>query len=84
MSDPKRPRFDHSPDSSNAADKAGPSDPTAAQSPRRPSSSRTEGRRRFSCTYAGCGRDYSRAEHLYRHQLNRTALSIQTLSENGC
>lgn len=30
-----------------------------------------ESKRRFECTFPGCGRHYSRAEHLYRHQLNR-------------
>ena len=35
--------------------------------PRRP---RPTGRR-FECTYSGCGRVYSRAEHLERHKLNR-------------
>jgi hypothetical protein len=28
-------------------------------------------KRRYYCTFPGCNRDYSRAEHLYRHQLNR-------------
>lgn len=28
--------------------------------------------RKFDCTFEGCGKSYSRAEHLYRHQLNRT------------
>ena len=28
--------------------------------------------RKFECTFDGCGKSYSRAEHLYRHQLNRT------------
>lgn len=27
--------------------------------------------RKFECTHEGCGKSYSRAEHLYRHQLNR-------------
>lgn len=25
----------------------------------------------FPCPHQGCGKSYSRAEHLYRHQLNR-------------
>ncbi len=25
----------------------------------------------FACPHQGCGKSYSRAEHLYRHQLNR-------------
>lgn len=27
--------------------------------------------KKFECKYEGCGKSYSRAEHLYRHQLNR-------------
>ena len=27
--------------------------------------------KKFECTVANCGKSYSRAEHLYRHQLNR-------------
>ena len=72
MSDPKRPRLDPSLSTSNADDQTGVDTQTSANSRRHSSSTRTDGRRRFECTYAGCGRNYSRAEHLYRHQLNRT------------
>jgi hypothetical protein len=27
--------------------------------------------KKFECPHPGCGKSYSRAEHLYRHQLNR-------------
>ena len=27
--------------------------------------------KKFECPHVGCGKSYSRAEHLYRHQLNR-------------
>ncbi len=27
--------------------------------------------KKFECKHEGCGKSYSRAEHLYRHQLNR-------------
>lgn len=27
--------------------------------------------KKFECNHDGCGKSYSRAEHLYRHQLNR-------------
>lgn len=27
--------------------------------------------KKFECPQEGCGKSYSRAEHLYRHQLNR-------------
>lgn len=30
--------------------------------------------RKFECTFEGCGKSYSRAEHLYRHQLNRMSI----------
>jgi hypothetical protein len=33
--------------------------------------------RRFSCDYPNCGKLYSRAEHLQRHQLNRESLFQQ-------
>jgi hypothetical protein len=30
--------------------------------------------KKFECPHEGCGKSYSRAEHLYRHQLNRKLL----------
>src|SRR5690349_981696 len=30
--------------------------------------------KKFECKHEGCGKSYSRAEHLYRHQLNRKFL----------
>lgn len=44
-------------------------------SKRRRRSRRAPADRKFECTHEGCGKSYSRAEHLYRHQLNRTAPS---------
>ncbi|THC94538.1 hypothetical protein EYZ11_005979 [Aspergillus tanneri] len=32
--------------------------------------------RKFDCTFEGCGKSYSRAEHLYRHQLNHAPKQI--------
>ncbi|PHH87601.1 hypothetical protein CDD83_8654 [Cordyceps sp. RAO-2017] len=32
--------------------------------------------KRFECTADGCGKSYSRAEHLYRHQLNHNSRQI--------
>ena len=29
--------------------------------------------KKFECPHPDCGKSYSRAEHLYRHQLNRKA-----------
>lgn len=30
--------------------------------------------KKFECPHEGCGKSYSRAEHLYRHQLNRECI----------
>lgn len=38
--------------------------------------------KKFDCKHPGCGRQYSRAEHLYRHQLNRKKLSPSTSSQD--
>ena len=36
----------------------------------------------FPCPHQGCGKSYSRAEHLYRHQLNRKlSLNVLTSAE---
>jgi len=32
--------------------------------------------KKFECKHEGCGKAYSRAEHLYRHQLNRRSNPI--------
>ena len=32
--------------------------------------------KKFECPHEGCGKSYSRAEHLYRHQLNRESLPL--------
>lgn len=32
--------------------------------------------KKFECKHEGCGKSYSRAEHLYRHQLNHTPKNI--------
>lgn len=29
--------------------------------------------KKYQCPHPDCGKAYSRAEHLYRHQLNRTS-----------
>lgn len=33
--------------------------------------------KKFECPHEGCGKSYSRAEHLYRHQLNRESCPPQ-------
>ena len=42
--------------------------------PRKRKRSRKGSEKNFACPYPGCGKSYSRAEHLYRHQLNREPL----------
>ena len=32
--------------------------------------------KKYECPHDGCGKSYSRAEHLYRHQLNRTCRAL--------
>lgn len=39
--------------------------------------------RKFECTHEGCGKIYSRAEHLYRHQLNRMSDVFQPQARFG-
>ncbi|RMD39516.1 hypothetical protein DV735_g5605, partial [Chaetothyriales sp. CBS 134920] len=41
-------------------------------------------KKRYFCTVAGCNRDYSRAEHLYRHQLNHNPKEIFRCKYAGC
>jgi hypothetical protein len=36
--------------------------------------------KKFECKHEGCGKSYSRAEHLYRHQLNRKSLPVTFLT----
>ncbi|KAI9368705.1 fungal-specific transcription factor domain-containing protein [Aspergillus egyptiacus] len=40
--------------------------------------------RKFNCTYEGCGKSYSRAEHLYRHQLNHAPKQIYRCDFPDC
>ena len=42
--------------------------------PRKRKRSRKGLEKNFPCPHQGCGKSYSRAEHLYRHQLNRKSL----------
>ena len=45
--------------------------PANGASKKRKRRSKVQQDRKFDCTFEGCGKSYSRAEHLYRHQLNR-------------
>ncbi|KAL4876662.1 fungal-specific transcription factor domain-containing protein [Aspergillus karnatakaensis] len=40
--------------------------------------------RKFDCSYEGCGKSYSRAEHLYRHQLNHAPKQIYRCDFPDC
>ncbi|CAK7206862.1 hypothetical protein SEUCBS139899_009668 [Sporothrix eucalyptigena] len=40
--------------------------------------------KKFECPHAGCGKSYSRAEHLHRHQLNHTPKQIYMCDYPGC
>ncbi|KIX01118.1 uncharacterized protein Z518_10184 [Rhinocladiella mackenziei CBS 650.93] len=82
MSETNRPRLDPSPGASAMTDQSDPNPGPSSDVKRR--SSRTDPRRRFECTYAGCGRHYSRAEHLYRHQLNHNPKEIYKCDYPGC
>lgn len=44
--------------------------------PRKRKRSRKGLDKNFPCPHQGCGKSYSRAEHLYRHQLNRKLIAI--------
>jgi hypothetical protein len=37
--------------------------------------------KKFECPHEGCGKSYSRAEHLYRHQLNRECIQVRSSSK---
>ena len=49
-------------------------DPSANDKPRKRKRSRKGLDKNFPCLQHGCGKSYSRAEHLYRHQLNRESM----------
>ncbi len=46
------------------------------EKPRKRKRSRKGLDKNFPCPSLGCGKSYSRAEHLYRHQLNRESSSL--------
>ncbi|KAF1960669.1 hypothetical protein CC80DRAFT_262393 [Byssothecium circinans] len=48
----------------------------ATGSSRKRRRSRKSGDKKFLCPHEGCGKSYSRAEHLYRHQLNHNPKQI--------
>ncbi|KAL8927419.1 MAG: hypothetical protein Q9172_001350 [Xanthocarpia lactea] len=52
--------------------------------PRKRKRSRKGLDKNFPCKHDGCGKSYSRAEHLYRHQLNHTPKKIYSCDFPGC
>ncbi|KAL9634232.1 MAG: hypothetical protein Q9204_003083 [Flavoplaca sp. TL-2023a] len=52
--------------------------------PRKRKRSRKGLDKNFPCKHDGCGKKYSRAEHLYRHQLNHTPKKIYECDFPGC
>ncbi|CAM1506078.1 Fc.00g057190.m01.CDS01 [Cosmosporella sp. VM-42] len=55
-----------------------------ASSPGRHNKRRKASCKEFQCTHEGCGRTYSRAEHLQRHQLNHSPKEIYYCDYPGC
>lgn len=52
--------------------------------PRKRKRSRKGLEKNFPCTHQGCNKSYSRAEHLYRHQLNRKfGLAVTSPAESN-
>ncbi|SPO07631.1 related to C2H2 zinc finger protein [Cephalotrichum gorgonifer] len=61
----------------------GPSPISLASGRRRSRRARPIGRR-FQCSYSGCGRLYSRAEHVERHELNHAPKELFLCPVEGC
>jgi len=60
-------------------EKADPGDGAGGKQCRR-KRSRKGLEKNFPCPHGGCGKSYSRAEHLYRHQLNRECFPMSQRS----
>src|SRR2546423_14201588 len=72
----QRPRQaeDQEIDDANADQTDSPCDemPDAPPAKKRRRGAKANSEKKFECKHEGCGKSYSRAEHLYRHQLNRS------------
>ncbi|KAI1625519.1 fungal-specific transcription factor domain-containing protein [Exophiala viscosa] len=84
MAEPKRPRLDPSLNASHVHPTFEQSPNTSSVTPGATITVEFTGKRRWGCTYPGCGRNYSRAEHLYRHQLNHNPKEIYKCDYPGC
>ncbi|EEQ91257.2 C2H2 finger domain-containing protein [Blastomyces dermatitidis ER-3] len=51
---------------------------------RRKRTRKGDAEKKFECKHEGCGKSYSRAEHLYRHQLNHTPKHIYRCDFPDC
>ncbi|PGG99176.1 hypothetical protein AJ79_08668 [Helicocarpus griseus UAMH5409] len=51
---------------------------------KRKRSRKGDSEKKFDCKHPGCGKSYSRAEHLYRHQLNHNPKNIYQCDFEGC
>ncbi|EPS36960.1 hypothetical protein H072_9547 [Dactylellina haptotyla CBS 200.50] len=62
-----------------------PGDPSSASPLKRKRRRSRKGMdKKYECTHIGCGKSYSRAEHLYRHQLNHEPKQIYHCSYPDC
>jgi len=66
----------------NIVDNDAPSTAVSQQQPNTANSSKPT--RRFECTFEGCSKSYTRAEHLGRHQLNHNPKDIYKCDFPGC
>ncbi|KZF25369.1 hypothetical protein L228DRAFT_258802 [Xylona heveae TC161] len=75
-----RPRSQDDDPAESREDAWSPTDDHAASAGGGPSKKRRRSRRdqdkKFDCPHEGCDKSYTRAEHLYRHQLNHTPKQI--------
>lgn len=55
----------------------------AGGTPRKRRRSRKGLDKKFECPHEDCGKSYSRAEHLYRHQLNREPFAIPSFGSQA-
>lgn len=53
-----------------------PSSQSSISPKKRKRSRKSDSGKKFECQHEGCGKSYSRAEHLYRHQLNRRLAAV--------
>ncbi|EEH47119.1 uncharacterized protein PADG_03217 [Paracoccidioides brasiliensis Pb18] len=80
-------RADESGPSSEVNDRKDSGEPAHLQSDtskKRKRSRKGDSEKKFYCKHEGCGKSYSRAEHLYRHQLNHSPKHIYRCDFPDC